>query len=73
MFMTNDSNQVDLSRRRVLCAGGAALFARLVSGLLGGESAARAETLSGLVPEVDRLAVRVVIDSGMPQVPLTPP
>lgn len=61
--MTIDSNHAGLSRRDVLCAGGTALFARLVSGLLGGAAAARAETLSGSVPEVDRLAVRVVIDS----------
>ena len=61
--MTIDSNQNGFSRRDVLCMAGASLLARLVSGLLGGVTAARAETLSGSVPEVDRLAVRVVIDS----------
>ena len=52
-----------MNRREVLCAGGAVLLARLVSGLLGGVTAARAEALNGSVPEVDRLALRVVIDS----------
>ncbi len=52
-----------VSRRGVLCAGGAAAFSALVGALLGGAKPARAEALGGAVPEVDRLAVRVVIDS----------
>ena len=53
----------ELSRREVLCAGGAAMFSCLVAGLLGGAKPARAQALSAPVPEVDRLAVRVVTDS----------
>jgi 7,8-dihydropterin-6-yl-methyl-4-(beta-D-ribofuranosyl)aminobenzene 5'-phosphate synthase len=52
-----------LSRRNVLCAGGGALFSYLVAGLLGGAKPARAQALTAPVPEVDRLAVRVVTDS----------
>jgi 7,8-dihydropterin-6-yl-methyl-4-(beta-D-ribofuranosyl)aminobenzene 5'-phosphate synthase len=52
-----------LSRRDVLCAGGGALFSYLVAGLLGGAKPARAQALTAPVPEVDRLAVRVVTDS----------
>ena len=46
-----------------MCGGGAALFGTLVAALLGGARPARAEEITGTVPEVDRLAVRVVIDS----------
>jgi 7,8-dihydropterin-6-yl-methyl-4-(beta-D-ribofuranosyl)aminobenzene 5'-phosphate synthase len=52
-----------LSRRDLLCAGGGALFSYLVAGLLGGAKPARAQALTAPVPEVDRLAVRVVTDS----------
>ena len=52
-----------LHRRDVLCGGGAALFGTLVASLLGGAKPARAEAIIGAVPEVDRVAVRVVIDS----------
>jgi 7,8-dihydropterin-6-yl-methyl-4-(beta-D-ribofuranosyl)aminobenzene 5'-phosphate synthase len=53
----------ELSRRDVLCGGGVAMFSYLVAGLLGGAKPVRAQVLSGPVPEVDRLAVRVVTDS----------
>ena len=52
-----------LHRRDVLCGGGAALFGTIVATLLGGARPVRAEALAGAVPEVDRVAVRVVIDS----------
>ena len=52
-----------VDRRELICGGGAALFAGLLAGLLGGASPARAATLSGEVPELDRVAVRVLIDS----------
>jgi 7,8-dihydropterin-6-yl-methyl-4-(beta-D-ribofuranosyl)aminobenzene 5'-phosphate synthase len=52
-----------VSRRHLLCAGGAATFSSLVGGLLGGAKPARAQALGAAVPEVDRLAVRVVTDS----------
>src|SRR5438477_6850752 len=57
------SHESGISRRDVLCAGGAAMFSSLVATLLGGAQPARAQGLNGPVPEVDRLAVRVVTDS----------
>jgi 7,8-dihydropterin-6-yl-methyl-4-(beta-D-ribofuranosyl)aminobenzene 5'-phosphate synthase len=52
-----------IDRRRLLCGGGSALFGSLVASLLGGAKAVRAEPLSGAVPEIDGLAIRVVTDS----------
>ena len=61
--MSHYSAQSGVSRRDLLCAGGAAMFNSLVAGLLGGAKPARAQALSWAVPEVERLAVRVVTDS----------
>ena len=61
--MSHDEHDAGMSRRDVLCAGGAAMFSYLLVGLLGGVRPARAQGVSGAVPEVDRLAVRVVTDS----------
>jgi 7,8-dihydropterin-6-yl-methyl-4-(beta-D-ribofuranosyl)aminobenzene 5'-phosphate synthase len=52
-----------LHRRHVLCAGGAGVFAAMMALLLGDSKPARAQSITGSVPEVDRLSVRVVIDS----------
>ena len=52
-----------VSRRHVLCGGGASVFSAMIASLLGGTRPARAERISGSVPEVDALAVRVVTDS----------
>ena len=52
-----------VSRRDVLCAGGAAAFSSLVGALLGEAKPVRAQALGAAVPEVEHLAVRVVIDS----------
>jgi len=52
-----------VSRRDALCGGGATVFAAMISALLGGTRPVRAATISGSVPEVDALAVRVVVDS----------
>ena len=52
-----------LDRRAALCGGGAAAFGTLIASLLGGGRPARAQMLTGTVPEVDRVAVRVVVDS----------
>jgi 7,8-dihydropterin-6-yl-methyl-4-(beta-D-ribofuranosyl)aminobenzene 5'-phosphate synthase len=52
-----------LNRRHVLCGGGASIFSALLASLLGGTRPVRAEAISGSVPEVDALAVRVVTDS----------
>lgn len=51
------------SRRDLLCSGGAAAFAAMLAALLGGTRPVRAQPIAGAVPEVDRVAVRVVVDS----------
>ncbi len=51
------------SRRTVLRTSGGTLLGALAGGLLGSTRTATAQPLSGAVPEVDRLAVRVVSDS----------
>jgi 7,8-dihydropterin-6-yl-methyl-4-(beta-D-ribofuranosyl)aminobenzene 5'-phosphate synthase len=61
--MTDDRDLKSVLRRDVLCAGGAAAFGILVTALLGSSKPARAAGLSGPIPEVDRLSVRVVVDS----------
>jgi 7,8-dihydropterin-6-yl-methyl-4-(beta-D-ribofuranosyl)aminobenzene 5'-phosphate synthase len=55
--------QASISRRDVLCGGGAVVFGVLIESLLRGARPARAAALTGSVPEVDRLAVRIVVDS----------
>ncbi len=52
-----------IHRRDVVCGGGAALFSAIVTALIGGAKPVRAETIAGKVPEIDRIAVRVVVDS----------
>jgi 7,8-dihydropterin-6-yl-methyl-4-(beta-D-ribofuranosyl)aminobenzene 5'-phosphate synthase len=52
-----------VARRDVLCGGGAAAFSAIVTALVGTARPVRAEPISGSVPEVDRLAVRVLVDS----------
>jgi 7,8-dihydropterin-6-yl-methyl-4-(beta-D-ribofuranosyl)aminobenzene 5'-phosphate synthase len=52
-----------LDRRDVLCGGGAAVFSTIVATLIGDAKPVRAEAISGSVPEIDRVAVRVVVDS----------
>ena len=51
-----------LSRRGLLCAGGAGFVSALVSTMIGSGRTAQAKTLSEAVPEVDRLSVRIVTD-----------
>ena len=53
----------DLHRRHVLCGGGAFMFATTIASLLGDSKPVRAQTITGRVPEVDRVSVRVGIDS----------
>lgn len=50
-------------RRGVLCGGGAAVFSLLLAGLLGGTAPSKAEALSGPVPELDGVLVRIVTDA----------
>ena len=52
-----------ISRRDVLCGGGAGVLTGVLAALLGDAEPVRAETISGSVPEIDALAVRVVVDS----------
>jgi hypothetical protein len=61
--MSHDHDDSGPVRRDVLCAGGAAAFSYVVAALLAGAKPVRAQALRGRVPEVDRLAVRVVTDS----------
>jgi len=51
-----------LSRRSLLCAGGAGFVSALVSTMIGSGRTAQAKTLTGAAPEVDRLSVRIVSD-----------
>jgi 7,8-dihydropterin-6-yl-methyl-4-(beta-D-ribofuranosyl)aminobenzene 5'-phosphate synthase len=52
-----------LDRRHILCGGGAAMFGAIVATLIGDAKPVRAEAIAGSIPEVDRVAVRVVVDS----------
>ncbi|WGR70521.1 MULTISPECIES: MBL fold metallo-hydrolase [unclassified Bradyrhizobium] len=52
-----------IHRRDVVCGGGAALFGVVVATLIGSGKPVRAESVAGKVPEIDRVAVRVVVDS----------
>jgi len=52
-----------VNRREALCGGGASVMAAMMAALLGNTRPVRAEKISGSVPEVDSLAVRVVVDS----------
>jgi 7,8-dihydropterin-6-yl-methyl-4-(beta-D-ribofuranosyl)aminobenzene 5'-phosphate synthase len=52
-----------IRRRDVVCGGGAALLSAIVATLMGGAKPVRAETIAGKVPEIDSVAVRVVVDS----------
>jgi 7,8-dihydropterin-6-yl-methyl-4-(beta-D-ribofuranosyl)aminobenzene 5'-phosphate synthase len=61
--MIHMSPNSKMRRRDVLCAGGAAVFSALTASLLKDAKPALAEPLSGPVPEVDRLSVRVVVDA----------
>jgi 7,8-dihydropterin-6-yl-methyl-4-(beta-D-ribofuranosyl)aminobenzene 5'-phosphate synthase len=50
-------------RRDVVCSGGAAVFGAIVTALMGSSKPVKAEAISGSVPELDGVAVRVVVDS----------
>jgi 7,8-dihydropterin-6-yl-methyl-4-(beta-D-ribofuranosyl)aminobenzene 5'-phosphate synthase len=59
----HNHKEFPISRRHVLCGGGASVFSALIASLLGDTRPVRAEAISGSVPEVDGLAVRVVTDN----------
>ena len=52
-----------MHRRDVMCGGGAAMFGAIVIALMGSSKPVKAEAISGSVPELDSVAVRVVVDS----------
>src|SRR4029077_10147160 len=52
-----------MHRRDVVCGGGAAVFSAIIATLMGGSKPVKAEAISGSVPELDSVAVRVVVDS----------
>ncbi len=56
------TNSLSLSRRGLLCAGGAGFVSALVGTLAGSRRTARAQPLGGRVPEVEFLSVRMVDD-----------
>ena len=61
--MSMDAHNGNLHRRDVLCGGGALLFGAMLASLLRGSKPVRAQTIASDFPEVDRVSVRVVIDS----------
>jgi 7,8-dihydropterin-6-yl-methyl-4-(beta-D-ribofuranosyl)aminobenzene 5'-phosphate synthase len=61
--MSSSSHESGIGRRDILCSGGSAVFSSLIAALLGGARPARAQIISGSVPEVDRAAIRVVTDN----------
>lgn len=63
MTVQANHDELAVNRRDMVCGGGLAVFSALIASLLNGTSPARATTLSGTVPEVESLAVRVLIDS----------
>ena len=56
------THSLSLSRRGLLCAGGAGFVSALVGTLVGSRRTAQAQPLGGRVPEVDFLSVRMVDD-----------
>jgi 7,8-dihydropterin-6-yl-methyl-4-(beta-D-ribofuranosyl)aminobenzene 5'-phosphate synthase len=52
-----------MHRRDVVCGGGAAVFSAILATLVGSSKPVKAEHISGSVPELDGVAVRVLVDS----------
>ena len=53
----------EVGRREFVCGGGASLFSLILATILGGSKPVRAQAVTGSLPELDRVAVRIVIDS----------
>ncbi len=53
----------EVGRREFICSGGASVLSMILATLLAGSKPVRAETVTGSLPELDRVAVRIVIDS----------
>jgi len=58
-----NSGASSISRRRLLCAGAASFVSGLIGTLVATSRTAQAQALGSQVPEVDRLAVRMVTDN----------
>lgn len=56
-----------ISRRGLLCAGGAGFVSAIIGTLVETSRTARAQALGSKIPEVDRLAVRIVTDNQVVQ------
>jgi len=52
-----------ISRRGLLCSGGAGFVTALISTLAGSSRTAQAQELASKPPEVDSLAVRIITDN----------
>ena len=53
----------EVGRREFICGGGASVLSAILAALLAGSKPVRAEAVTGSAPELDRVAVRIVIDS----------
>src|SRR3979409_2788202 len=53
----------EVGRREFVCGGGAGVLSVILATLLAGSKSVRAEAVTGSLPELDRVAVRIVIDS----------
>src|SRR5262245_66292298 len=53
----------EVGRREFVCGGAAGVLSVILATLLGGSKPVRAEAVTRSVPELDRVAVRIVIDS----------
>src|SRR3981081_3107269 len=53
----------EVGRREFVCGGGASVLSVTLATLLAGSKSVRAEAVPGSLPELDRVAVRIVIDS----------
>ena len=58
-----DPRTLSMSRRGLLCAGGAGFVTALIGTLAGSSRTARAQELASKPPEVDSVAVRIVTDN----------
>lgn len=61
--MAIDQESMFVHRRDLVCGGGAMMFSALLASLLGRTRPVWAQGIPGSIPEVDRVAVRVVVDS----------
>src|SRR5262249_42501286 len=51
----------EVGRREFVCGGGAGVLSVILATLLAGSKPARAQAIAGSVPELDRVAVRIVV------------